>query len=225
MTSSFTRKKIEGYSYGLNDVIGKGYSSHVYKGRQDDNNSPVAVKVIDLRLLKNDINKVLLESEIQVLKELKALPHILSLHEVYTTKNNTYIITELCDSDLNKTIKKGLSESEATGFMAQILTGYLNFARKDIIHRDLKPANILITDQQQLKVADFGFAIKAADALKSNKYNVGSPLYMAPESLKRNEYTLKTDIWALGVIFFEMLMGETPWKAKNEKELIRKIEN
>lgn len=53
MTSTFTRKKIEGYSYGLNDVIGKGYSSHVYKGRNDDNNHPAAIKVIDLRMLKN----------------------------------------------------------------------------------------------------------------------------------------------------------------------------
>ena len=74
-------------------MIGKGYSSHVYKGRNDESSQPVAIKVIDLRMLKNDINKVLLESEIQVLKELKTLPHILSLHEVYTTKNNTYIIT------------------------------------------------------------------------------------------------------------------------------------
>ena len=69
--------------------------------------------------------------------------------------------------------------------MEQILVGYLNFARKDIIHRDLKPANILITDGE-MKIADFGFAIKTAEALKSNKYNVGSPLYMAPESLRRN---------------------------------------
>lgn len=62
MTSSFTRKKIEGYSYGLNDVIGKGYSSHVYKGRHDENSQSVAIKVIDLRMLKNEINKILLES-------------------------------------------------------------------------------------------------------------------------------------------------------------------
>jgi calcium-dependent protein kinase len=48
---------------------------------------------------------------------------------------------------------------------------------------------------------------------------------MAPESLRKNEYTLKTDIWALGIIFFEMLTGETPWKAKNEKELLKKIES
>jgi len=76
-----------------------------------------------------------------------------------------------------------------------------------------------------LKVADFGFAIKAADASKYSKYNVGSPLYMAPESLKRNEYSFKTDIWALGVILHELLTGQTPWKAKNEKELVRKIES
>lgn len=146
MTTSYTRKKIEGYSYGLNDVIGKGYSSHVYKGRNDQTGEPVAVKVIDLRLLKNDINKVLLESEIQVLKELKALPHILALHEVYTTKNNTYIITELCDSDLSKLIRKGLPEQEALSFMQQVIAGYQNFARRDIIHRDLKPANILVAE-------------------------------------------------------------------------------
>ena len=70
--------------------------------------------------------------------------------------------------------------------MTQILSGYLNFANKDIIHRDLKPANILITSDEELKIADFGFAIKAADAHKSSKYNIGSPLYMAPESLRRN---------------------------------------
>lgn len=90
------------------------------------------------------------------------MPHILSLHEVYTTKNNTYIITELCESDFSKLIKKGIPEAQAINFMQQIVTGYLNFANKQIIHRDLKPANILVAENQLLKIADFGFAIKAA---------------------------------------------------------------
>jgi serine/threonine protein kinase len=77
-------------------------------------------------------------------------------------------------------VKKGLKEQKACGFMQQILTGYLNFARKQIIHRDLKPANILVTENDDIKIADFGFAIKASDAHKYSKYNVGSPLYMAP---------------------------------------------
>jgi hypothetical protein len=62
MNAGCTRKKIENFSYGLNDVIGKGYSSHVFKGRNDDTSDSVAIKVIDLRLLKNDINRILLNS-------------------------------------------------------------------------------------------------------------------------------------------------------------------
>lgn len=109
MNNAYTRKKIQNYSYGLNDVIGKGYSSHVYRGRNDENSQNVAIKVIDLKMLKNEINRILLDSEIEVLKELKTQAHILTLHDVFTTKNNTYIISELCDSDLSKKVKQGLS--------------------------------------------------------------------------------------------------------------------
>ena len=148
---------------------------------------------------------------------MKNVPHVLTLHEVYTTKNNTYIITELCESDLSRKIKKGLSEPEVFTYMNQFLLGYHQIHEQQLIHRDLKPANLLLTHNNSLKIADFGFGIKAQEVLKPSKYNVGSPLYMAPESLKRNEYSFKTDIWAIGVIFFEMLTGDTPWRAKNEK--------
>jgi serine/threonine protein kinase len=99
--------------------------------------------------------------------------------------------------------------------MSSIIEGYLEFYKKDIVHRDLKPANILITESNHVKIADFGFAIKIESLAKGNKYNVGSPLYMAPESLKKNDYSFKSDIWALGIIFYEMLFNDTPWRAKN----------
>lgn len=70
--------------------------------------------------------------------------------------------------------------------MKQLIEGYLNFQKRGIVHRDLKPANLLLTEQGLLKIADFGFGIRVDQLGKSNKYNVGSPLYMAPESLKRN---------------------------------------
>ena len=107
--------------------------------------------------------------------------------------------------------------------MDSVIAGYLQIFKKGIVHRDLKPANILATGESKLKIADFGFGIKAQLLTKSSKYNVGSPLYMAPQSLKRNEYSFKSDIWSLGVIFYEILFSDTPWKAKTEKQLQKKI--
>lgn len=150
---------------------------------------------------------------------------MLRLFDIFSTKNNTYIITELCSSDLSKLIKQGLSQSQAIPYMQNIIKGYLQFHAKRIVHRDLKPANILVTACDHVKIADFGFAIKMEALSKSSKYNVGSPLYMAPESLRKNDYSYKSDIWALGVIFYEMLFSDTPWRAKNEKDLLRKIES
>lgn len=121
----------------------------------------MAVKVIDLKMLKNEINRILLESEIEILKELKNKPSILTLYDVFTTKNNTYLITELCSSDMNKIIKAKLTESEACFYMAQLLDGYKEIYQHEIVHRDLKPANLLVTDSKTLKIADFGFGIKS----------------------------------------------------------------
>jgi serine/threonine protein kinase len=65
--------------------------------------------------------------------------------------------------------------------------------------------------------------MKAADSRKANSFNVGSPIYMPPEALNDNKYSFKSDVWAIGVIYYELLTGRTPWKAKTEKELGRQL--
>lgn len=77
------------------------------------------------------------------------------------------------------------------------------------LHRDLKPANLLIRDKNT-KIADFGFA-KRVTANSKEPVNVGSPLYMSPEALNSNIYTIKNDIWSVGVILYEILHGKVPW--------------
>ena len=72
------------------------------------------------------------------------------------------------------------------------------------------------------KISDFGFAVKSKYGFK-DRINVGTPLYMSPESLKKSYYSAKTDIFALGVILYEMVEGKTPWESKHEKELLEKI--
>ena len=75
------------------------------------------------------------------------------------------------------------------------------------------------------KIADFGFSKDLDENECKIYYNVGTPIYMSPQSLKQNEYSFKSDIWSLGVVFYEMLYGITPWVAENEKLLFEKIVN
>lgn len=176
-----------------------------------------------MKLIKGEVHKNLLASEIEVLKTLKNCDNIIEVYDIYNTKNNTYIITELCDGgDLSKLIanKRALPETHAIALMTQIINGYVNFHSRGIIHRDLKPANIFLRSNT-VKIADFGFAMKCSDGKKYSSYNVGSPVYMPPEALNENKYSFKSDIWALGVIYYEMLTGKTPWRAKTEKELAK----
>lgn len=96
----------------LNHNIGKGYSSQVFRGRNDITGTSldyvdetVAIKVIDMKMIKGEVHKNLLASEIEVLKILKNSENIIEVYDIYNTKNNTYIITELCDGgDLSKFI-------------------------------------------------------------------------------------------------------------------------
>lgn len=81
-------------------------------------------------------------------------------------------------------------------------------ARNSIVHRDIKISNIFISKNGTVKIADFGFAIKANKLFKD--LNIGSPLYMSPEGLLYNQYGPKTDVWSFGVLLYELINGKTP---------------
>lgn len=89
------------------------------------------------------------------------------------------------------------------------------------MHRDIKPANILRMGNKW-KISDFGFAVRSRFGFK-DRMNVGTPLYMAPESLKKSFYSFKSDIYSIGVILYEMLVGQTPNEAESERELLDNI--
>ena len=103
------------------------------------------------------------------------------------------------------------------------MSGFKVLVDKGYIHRDVKPANVLVSNQIH-KVADFGFACKA-DILGKKKLSdiCGTPLYMAPQLLKNQPYTAKSDIWSLGLMFYEMVFGYTPWPCRSIEEYLKNI--
>lgn len=92
------------------------------------------------------------------------------------------------------------------------------------IHRDLKTANILLRANNDPVIIDFGYCEMIMGKKPMIQYNVGSPSYMSPEAYNKNRYSEKSDIWALGIIFYEMLTGKTPEAGLDIKEFFRRAE-
>ena len=220
-------KVIDKYIYNPKDQLGQGSFGTVYLGHSISNQSEIyAIKVIPVTLINSDPE--LQESLLNEMKVMKLLNHTNIIHcfDVLSSKNNHYFIMENCSGGTlaGHLKKKGrLSESEALNILIQILKGYYEMLKLGIIHRDLKPENILI-QEGVFKLADFGFA-KCVENFNKEilKTLVGTPLYMSPQILQHKDYTTKTDLWSIALIYYEMLFGKTPWNAKSQYELTNKI--
>ena len=111
---------------------------------------------------------------------------------------------------------------ETMKILKDIVAGFIEIGENSFLHRDLKLANIFMKNGKA-KIADFGFAKKIRYSSERERYNVGSPLYMSPQALKRNIYSVKNDIWSIGIMTYELLHGQTPWECRTEKELMDKM--
>eukprot|EP01017_Pseudomicrothorax_dubius_P036471 TRINITY_DN5223_c0_g4_i2.p1 TRINITY_DN5223_c0_g4~~TRINITY_DN5223_c0_g4_i2.p1 ORF type:complete len:458 (+),score=117.47 TRINITY_DN5223_c0_g4_i2:69-1442(+) len=225
MSAPVINKRIDQYAYNDENVLGKGQFGTVYRGQNTQTGEAVAIKVIGMRVLENEYIAKLLINEIDALKKLRC-QHIVRFIDLKITKNNIYLVTEFCDGgDLSAYLakRKRLREEEVVELLDQICEAFKEMKRYNIIHRDLKPANILI-HQGKLKLADLGFA-KTVHNFQGSvlQSTVGSPIYMSPQLLLKQHYTSKCDVWSLGVIIFQLLNGEVPWKALDMFSLAQKI--
>jgi len=103
------------------------------------------------------------------------------------------------------------SEEKATNYFKDLLKAFQILIKSNVMHRDIKPSNILLHNGI-IKLADFGFCKPLKDARDLSQTMLGSPIYMAPEILKGEAYTIKTDIWSLGVVLYEMIFGFCPFE-------------
>ena len=198
--------------------IGKGSYSKVYKAK-DKNHKSVAIKRINIEKINNKLLDRI-ELEINIHKKLQH-DNIVKLNEIIRDEKNICLVLEYCEEEFNN-LKYNLEIHKLQDYIKQLNNALLYLRKNNIIHRDLKPKNILISDDV-VKLADFGFATDKT--IDMHNTVCGSPLYMAPEIMKifiagsnsdpptvRNSYDSKCDLWSLGLIIYECVYKEHPYK-------------
>uniref|UniRef100_H2ZXG2 non-specific serine/threonine protein kinase n=1 Tax=Latimeria chalumnae TaxID=7897 RepID=H2ZXG2_LATCH len=216
------------FEYSRKDLIGHGAFAVVFKGRHRKKTDwEVAIKSINKKNLSK--SQILLGKEIKILKELQH-ENIVALYDVQETPNLVFLVMEYCNGgDLADYLQaKGtLSEDTIRVFLQQIAAAMRILHSKGIIHRDLKPQNILLSyvsrrkatlNGIRVKIADFGFA----RYLQSNMMAAtlcGSPMYMAPEVIMSQHYDAKADLWSIGTLVYQCLVGKPPFQANSPQDL------
>ena len=210
-------------NYFFEKELGRGEFAVVSLATNSTDNKKYAIKSINKqRIQDTEMYKKLLNTEILIMTRINH-PNIIHLHDLFESTNNYYLVLDYCNKgDFQKFMLsrklKFLEEREAVMFLKQIMNGFQELRKNKIIHRDFKLANLLVNDEI-VKIGDFGFAKRGRDVAKTI---VGTYMTMAPELLVssgENEYTSKSDLWSLGVVFYQMLFGELPYFGLTPNEI------
>jgi len=217
--------------YTVESILGQGGMGRVYLAHDPVIGRDVAVKVISIRPDLSDEEAG--QYRERFLREAQAAgalihPNIVAVHDVGqdpATRSPYIVMEHVPGQDLKKVIlsKAPLPGEEAIAIAMQIAAALDYAHRRGIVHRDIKPANVLITPQGRVKITDFGVArLPGSDLTRSDQF-VGSPGFMSPEQLKGGQVDGRSDLFALGVILFQLLTGKAPFEGENVSEVLYRI--
>lgn len=211
--------------YILMETLGTGSFGKVKKARHQLTGHTVAIKILNRNKIKSLDVVSKIRREIQNLKLFRH-PHIIKLYQVINTPSDIFMVMEYVSGGelFDHIVKNGrLSENEARKFFQQIISGVAYCHRHMIVHRDLKPENLLLDEQMNVKIADFGLSnmMKDGEFLRTS---CGSPNYAAPEVVSGELYAgPEVDIWSCGVILYALLTGTLPFDDESVQILFKKI--
>ncbi|ODV90381.1 hypothetical protein CANCADRAFT_24132 [Tortispora caseinolytica NRRL Y-17796] len=210
--------------YHIIKTLGEGSFGKVKLAYNVSNGQRVALKIINRKTLAKSDMQGRVEREISYLRLLRH-PHIIKLYEVMKSQDQIVMVIEFAGRELfDYIVQKGrMSEGEARRFFQQIISAVEYCHRHKIVHRDLKPENLLLNDQLNVKIADFGLSNIMTDG-NFLKTSCGSPNYAAPEVISGKLYAgPEVDVWSCGVILYVMLCGRLPFDDEFIPNLFKKI--
>jgi len=210
--------------YALVAQQGSGGMSVIYKAIDRALGRSVAIKILRPSLTRDPSFLEKFRNEARAVANLSH-PNIVTVHDVGSDGPTHYIVMEMVEGrDLKKIIKEHggpLPVNRVLEIGIQICAGIGYAHRSGLVHADVKPQNVLITPDDVVKVTDFGIAQALTDTQPVEKADVvwGSPHYFAPEQAKGERPTPAADVYAIGIVLFEMLTGELPYTGNNQQEL------
>ncbi|XP_009610539.1 CBL-interacting serine/threonine-protein kinase 11-like [Nicotiana tabacum] len=214
--------------YEVGKLLGCGAFAKVYHARDIRNGQSVAVKVINKKRIANPTLMTNIKREISIMRRLSH-PHIVKLFEVLATKTKIYFIMEFVKGGelFSKISKQGrFSEDLSRKYFQQLILAVRYCHSRGVYHRDLKPENLLVDENGDLKVSDFGLSALTEQVQQDGLlYTLcGTPAYVAPEILTKKGYDgEKVDIWSCGIILFVLNAGYLPFNDPNLMVMYKKI--
>ena len=215
--------------------LGRGATATVYLAEAPDLTEPVAIKLVRFDGGTDEAQwmrrlKKLFATEGAMAKKLDH-PNIIRIHDTVFEDEQAYIVMEhVTGRELSNfcSFDKLLPLHRVVGIVFKCCLALDYAFKQGVIHRDIKPANILVDDDDNVKIMDFGLALNTAKKSESDStfiMGVGSPAYMSPEQIKGYPLNQKTDLYSLGVVLFHLLTGRLPFRAANTAQLVYKIVN
>jgi predicted ATPase len=214
--------------YRIVEKLGEGGMGAVYRAEDTKLKRIVALKFLPSDLTSDPEARERFVREAQAASSLDH-PNICTVHEIDATEDGQLFIAMACcqGESLKNRIQRGpLALEDAVDIATQVAQGLSKAHARSIVHRDIKPGNIVVTEDGIAKIVDFGLAKPAGrTSLTRAGTTLGTAAYMSPEQARGDAVDQRTDVWSLGVVLYEMLAGERPFKSEYEQALVYSIIN
>jgi predicted Ser/Thr protein kinase len=224
-TARFLPGDVLAERYRIVEPLGRGGMGEVYRADDLKLDQPVALKFLPLDLQDDVGRRERLLSEVRVARQVSH-PTLCRVYDVGEADGQLFLSMEYVDGEDLASLQRRIGRLPAEKSLEiarQVCAGLAAAHARGVLHRDLKPENIMLDGQGQVRVTDFGLAA-LADTVTGDEVRSGTPAYMAPEQLRGHEVTVRSDVYALGLVLYELFTGQRAFKGRTLRELTEQHE-